>query len=304
MPSREDHLRVWEALWRRVDSFSGALLRYEAQNVNAAGLRQQARNLVRAYFQEVKLALQRLGVTDTTTEELDSEMQRLIGLSIGRNSKVSYQHVIRKINEKRKDIETGLEFLIGVESPPSVIPGGSEGAILATLEKLIPTAGASYRQTLLDVQQQGRVSYRGTAAELREVLREVLDHLAPDADVKASAGFRLEEGLKKPSMKQKVRFILKARKVPDTARQTAEDSINHLDESIPSLGRSVYNRGSMDVHTGRTREEVLNFKLYADAILGELLEIHKAVEPRERKAREAPPIVPRKRVADRPIPSR
>ena len=284
MPSREEQLKVWESLWKRVDSFSSALSRYKAQNVNAAGLRQQARDLVRGYFQEGKLALQRLGVTDATTKELDSEMQHLVGLSIGKNSKASYQLVVRSIKAKRKYIETGLEFLIGVESPASAIPSGSEGAILATLERMIPTAGASYRQTLLDVQQQGRVSYRGTAAELREVVREVLDHLAPDADVMASAGFKLEDGLKGPSMKQKVRFILKARKVTDTARQTAEDSIKHLDENLPSLGRSVYNRGSMDVHTGRAREEVLNFKLYADAILGELLEIHKSVEsPAQKK---------------------
>jgi len=279
MPSREEHLKVWESLWRRVESFSSALSRNKAQNVNAAGLRQQARELVQGYFQEVKLAFQRLGVTDATTKELDAEMQRLIGLSIGKNSKASYQNVVRDIKAKRKGIETGLEFLIGAESPASPAPSGSEGAILATLERMIPTAGASYKQALLDVQQKGRVSYRGTAAELREVVREVLDHLAPDAGVMASAGFKLEEGLKGPSMKQKVRFILKARKVSDTAKQTAVDSVKHLDENIPSLGRSVYNRGSMDVHTGRTREEVLNFKLYADAILGELLEIHKAAVP-------------------------
>ncbi|SRR6266480_1187217 len=205
-------------------------------------------------------------------------MQHLVGLSIGKNSKASYQNVVRDIKTKRKEIETGLEFLIGAESPASATPSGSEGAILATLEKMIPTAGASYKQALLDVQQQGRVSYRGTAAELREVVREVLDHLAPDREVTASMGFKLEDGLKGPSMKQKVRFILKARKVPEAARHTAEDSIKHLDENIPALSRSVYNRGSMDVHMGRTREEVLNFKLYADAILGELLEIHKAVE--------------------------
>jgi len=35
----------------------------------------------------------------------------------------------------------------------------------------------------------------------------------------------------------------------------------------------------MDVHTARSREEVLNLKLYADAVLGELLEIHKGVSP-------------------------
>src|SRR2546426_10325576 len=75
MPSREDYLKVWESLWRRVDSFSGALSRYETRNISAAGLRQQARDLVRGHFQEVKLALQRLGVTDATPKQLDAERQ-------------------------------------------------------------------------------------------------------------------------------------------------------------------------------------------------------------------------------------
>jgi len=279
MPSREDHLKVWESLWRRVESFSSAVSRNKAQNVNAAGLRQQARELVQGYFQEVKVALQMLGVTDATTKELDAEMQCLIGLSIGKNSKASYQNILRDVKAKRKGIETGLEFLIGAESPALPAPTGSEGAILTTLERMIPTAGASYKQALLDLQQMGRVSYRGTAAELREVVREVLDHLAPDDAVIAVPGFKLEEGLKGPSMKQKVRFIMKARKVPDAGMKPAEDSVKHLDDNIPSLGRSVYNRGSMDVHTARSREEVLNLKLYADAVLGELLEIHKSVSP-------------------------
>ncbi len=275
MSSREAHLKTWESFWRLVDNFSGAVSRCKARNVNAAESRQFARDLVQGYFNEVRLALRRLGITDATTKKLSAEMLRLNVLSLGKNSKTSYQKVIRNIKANRKEIESGLEYLIGIETPPAVTQSASEGAILSTLESFVPTAGASYKQFLLDVQQQGRVSYRGTASELREALREVLDHLAPDASVMAATGFKLEEGLKGPSMKQKIRFILKARKVPDAARQTAEDSVKHLDESIPSLGRSVYNRGSMDVHTGRTLEEVLNFKLYADAILGELLEIHK-----------------------------
>ncbi len=283
MPSREEDLKTWEALWKRVESFAGVLSRSNAKNVNTDDLRQHARDLVRdSYFREAKQSLQRLGVTNATTKELDSEMQRLIGLSSGKNSKVSYQNVVRDIKAKRKSIETGLEFLIGAESPVSAKPASStpsvvEAAIVSTLEKMIPSAGASYKQALLDLQAQGRISFRGTAAELREVVREVLDHLAPDDAVTSAPGFKLEEGLKGPSMKQKVRFIMKARKVPDAGMKPAEDSIKHLDENIPALSRSVYNRGSMDVHTGRTREEVLNFKLYADAILGELLEIHKAV---------------------------
>jgi hypothetical protein len=79
-------------------------------------------------------------------------------------------------------------------------------------------------------------------------------------------------------MAQKVRFILRARKAPDPARETAENAAAIIDQSIATLGRSVYTRGAMSVHTARTFQEVRNFKMYADAVLGELLEIHKPAE--------------------------
>jgi hypothetical protein len=38
------------------------------------------------------------------------------------------------------------------------------------------------------------------------------------------------------------------------------------------------------VHKARPREEVLNFKGYADAVLGELLSIHKSIEAKSARA--------------------
>jgi hypothetical protein len=278
MVGREADFAAWEFLWQRIDSFAGALARYKAKNVNAAALRKQARDIVKSYFDEPRHALQRLGTSEEKINEFDLEMQRLIGLSTGLNSRVSYQKTLRELKASRKKIETGLEFLIGVEaSIATVAPavGNIEGAILKTLQTMLPDAAKSYTQVLIDLQDKSKKSYRGTAAELRESVREVLDHLAPDAEVVKTQGFKLEPGLNGPSMKQKVRFIMRARKAIDAARQTAENSAQHLDENIAALGRSVYTRGSVDVHTGRARQEILNFKLYADAVLGELLEIHK-----------------------------
>src|SRR6266478_1154239 len=278
MAGRKADFEIWELLWERVGVFATGLSRNQAQHVNSANLRQQAREIVQEYFREVKPALQRLGVTASTLTELDSDMQTLIGLAAGRNAKSSYQKLVRTIRARRKEVEMGLEFLIGAEVPVARTQiGRVEEAILTTLSTMLPAAAASYRQVLVDVQDGARLSYRGTAAELREVVREVLDHLAPDDAVTAAPGFKLEEGLKGPSMKQKVRFIMKARKVPDAGMKPAEDSVKHLNDNIPALSRSGYNRGSMDVHTARSREEVLNLKLYADAVLGELLEIHKSV---------------------------
>jgi hypothetical protein len=276
MAQREADFKEWEALWQRVETFAAALSRYTAQNVNAAELRYQGRDLVQGYFRELKPALQQRGVTDATIAPLEEDLKRLMGLTSGRNSRTSYRSLVRDIRSRRKEIETGLEFLIGAESrAAATAPAATEAAILETLEGMIPSAGASYKQVLLDLQQKGRVSNRGTAAELREVLREVLDHLAPDDAVAAVPGFKLEPQCKGPTMAQKVRFILKARDAPDPARQTAENAAAIVDHSIATLGRSVYTRGAMSVHTARTVQEVRNFKMYADAVLGELLEIHK-----------------------------
>lgn len=277
MPRREEDFSAWESLWERIGAFSAGLSRNRAHHVNSAGLLQQARDTVKVYFREVKPALHRLGVTDSTLADLDSDMQGLIGLATGRNSKRSYQTLVRTMKSKRKDIETGLEFLIGAPEPQAaqLEMSSAEAAMLRTLKTMLPTA-ASYEQVLRDVRDAGRQSYRGTAADLREVVREVLDHLAPDADVMNSPGFRLEQDQRSPTMKQKVRFILRARKAGDSTRQTAEDSVQHLDENVAALGRAVYNRGSTDVHTAKALEELLNFKGYADAILAELLAIHKS----------------------------
>ena len=60
---------------------------------------------------------------------------------------------------------------------------GKEQRIVATLTGLIESAGRSYEQACLDLRDNAKCSYRGAAAELRETLREVLDHLAPDKEV-------------------------------------------------------------------------------------------------------------------------
>jgi hypothetical protein len=277
MEGRKRDFEIWELFWERVDIFASGLSKNKAQHVNSGSLRQETRELVQEYFREVKPALHRLGVTASTLSELDLNMQTLIGLSAGRNAKSSYQTLVRNIRSNRKEIETGLEFLIGADVPAaSVKISSTEESILGTLDTMLPAAAASYSQVLRDIQDGGRVSYRGPAAELREVVREVLDHLAPDEDVTKSPGFKLEQGQRGPTMKQKVRFILRARKVGDSARETAEASAQHVDESVASVGRAVYTRGSTAVHTARPLEELLNYKGYADAILAELLAIHKS----------------------------
>jgi hypothetical protein len=139
---------------------------------------------------------------------------------------------------------------------------------------MLPREALAYRQVLQDLTAQSRFSYRGTATELREVVREVLDHLAPNEAVMRSSGFKLEKDRRAPTMKQKARFILKARGLGESSRSAPENSVELLEEQIASLTRSVYDRGSVSTHNVTVKAEVLSFKAYADAVLAELLQVH------------------------------
>jgi len=74
-------------------------------------------------------------------------------------------------------------------------------------------------------------------------------------------------------MKQKARFILRARRVAEGARQVPEGSVGLIDESVASLPRLLYSQGSLATHVSQTRTQVAQLKVYTDAVLAELLQL-------------------------------
>jgi hypothetical protein len=177
------------------------------------------------------------------------------------------------VSFSRADIE-----LMIPSKPNSIEVAGSpirhsdtEQKILSALTNRLPSAALSYRQALFDLSDAERVSFRGTAHELREAVREVLDQLAPDEKVLNSVGFKLERDRTKPTMKQKVRFIFRDRKRNPAESGPPEDAADAIAETIASMARSTYERGSMSAHTQRTKEEVLRVKRYVEAVLHDIL---------------------------------
>src|SRR5205085_2867453 len=114
--------------------------------------------------------------------------------------------------ELELDVEQHRGKLILQAASTQVQATATETLILTTLERIgLQETARSYRQVLIDLSEARRLSYRGTATELREVVREVLDHLAPDDQVTSTAGYKQQPGTDGPTMTQKARFILKAR---------------------------------------------------------------------------------------------
>jgi hypothetical protein len=262
----------WAELWRRVEALHRELAQSKTVKVNSEAARENARALVQHYFRTVRPELVALKLPDEVIGAIDPAAQELLRLANGRNRRQSYRKVLAQLRSARTVVELQREQSLG--SAVAASSSGIEKLVLETLNRLVPTAALSYEQAVLDLRGPTRLSYRGAAVELRECVREVLDHLAPDSDVVKAAGFKLEKDTTRPTMRQKAAFILRARGVGKTVASAPQDAVHAIEQGAAALARSVYTRSSVSTHTATTREEVLNIKLYAESVLAELLQLH------------------------------
>ncbi|MCI0420507.1 MAG: hypothetical protein L0312_15000, partial [Acidobacteria bacterium] len=197
-----------------VEALGTSLRRGKAVNVNDQSSKDRAIALATTYFNDVRPRLvAATGETDLLLRH-DELWQQLVRLAHGNNARGTYLKTVRALRKGLSEFNISAlstPVVLATQSPASVSPSREETLILKTLEALVPSAAASYRQGLSDLTGPERLSYRGTAADFRESLREALDQLAPDADVESQGWYKPEDGQKKPTMRQKVRYILMSR---------------------------------------------------------------------------------------------
>lgn len=266
----------WDQLWSDVEALRSAIGRAQAVNVNASRLRSEAQGVVHLYFREVRPKLLELRIGEEELGATDGEMQALLQLAQGRNAKTSYVRVLRNIRRCRSQLAAFRERRLSeaaVRSPQATgVYSDTEERILGTLKAMLADAAASYEQAIIDLRSGTRVSWRGTAVEFREVVREVLDHLAPDDAVMNEPHFRLERDRIAPTMRQKASFVLRSRDLSGTSRRAPQDAIAVVDELTASFVRSTYERGSASTHGAPGKQEVERLKMYVDTVVMELLE--------------------------------
>lgn len=259
-----------------VEAFGAAIRRGRAVNVNDQSSKDQAIGLAGRYFNEARPRIvESLGETEELLEH-DQTWQQLVRLSHGNNARRTYFKTISVLRKALAEFNISLLSAqpIRASQPRATLQVSREEAlILETLDRLVPSAAASYRQGLADLYGTDRLSYRGTAGEFRESLREILDHLAPDAEVTGQPGFKLEVGQSKPTMKQKVGYVLSSRGRNKTQRGAAEKSLLLIEELSGEVMRAVYNRASLATHVQESKVEVRTVKRYVDTVLFDLLEI-------------------------------
>ena len=258
----------------QVKQVRNLLSRARAKQVQAVSIKDASKKLVNDYFGQARGSFATKGLDNESLAGLDQWMQELLTHTQKASLKTNYTRTLKSIDQELN----GMEVALVAASPINPQSGtkhldGKEERIASTLSGLVVTAGLSYMQGCANLRDDSRHSYRGTAAELREALREVLDHMAPDKDVTGQPGFKLEADQKKPTMKQKVRFILTSRGKGKTQTAPAESTTSLVEEKVGALARSVYDRSSLSTHVGTTKQEVQQVKAYVDVVLTELLEI-------------------------------
>lgn len=246
-------------------------------NVNSTQLNSQSRRdslrtLVEKYFDEIRPCLMGASEQDKDVAKVDNIMQELLILCHKRGLVKRYQALL---SAARK----GLIVLDALLVSTPVVVNSSQSIndvdllIIQTLNQIVPSAALSYQQALLDLRSDQRFSWRGPATDLRESLRETLDHLAPDKDVIDMPGYKQSADTNGPTMKQKVRFILKSRGYTKALSTTAETATESVESAVSSFVRSVYTRSSVSTHTPTEKAEVTRIRNFVRVVLCELLEI-------------------------------
>lgn len=242
--------------------------------VNSQKVRDRIRQLAEAYFKEVRPAIESDPRQAERIQKVDVEMQKLVEHCHKRGTVNSYLQLLKGIKKHLITVDTELVATTSDDCHPD-IARPIDQRILVTLRALLPSAAMSYEQALIDLASSDRMSWRGPAADLREALRETLDHLAPDKEVEESPGYRRAPDANGPTMRQKVRFILKSRGTSKTTSAPSEDAAESIDSMIGQFVRSVYNRSSVSTHTATDRNEVLRILDFVRVVMCELLEVQR-----------------------------
>lgn len=248
------------------------IARLHTTHVNRDDIREHIREVVEGYFRTDRPLFVEEFKSEAIFSGIDTIMQDLLSISQVRTRKSRYIEVLSNLEHEWRDVEAKAlplaRKLIG-HSPLKA----TQEAIARTLEGVCPAAATCYRQGLADLSDTYRASWRGTACEFRESLRELLDKLAPDETVARAPGFKVDDGQKVPTMKQKVRFILKSRRWSESQRKPLEDAADVIEEKVGGFVRSVYSGSSSSVHTPSGRADVQSILRFVNTAFQELLEL-------------------------------
>lgn len=272
---------VLSELLANIQSVQTQLQKSSTRLVRAKAEISALRELTQTYFRTIR---QDIALVGLDSEPLDLPFGTILELTNRASQRSSYVDALRRARKKASEMEVQYEFALseggaGDELDTPIKFSDQENQIIKILKQINPFFSDAYTQIILDLSDQGRISYRGAVHEMRELLRGILNHFAPDAEVEAQANFSFERGQKKPTRTQKMKFILSSRNQSSAQIEPAKKATRFLDvqtEILSLIPNAVYSAGSDSAHADprELKREVLSLKRYLDAVLCDILEIN------------------------------
>jgi hypothetical protein len=264
-----DFLDALERLISTLDRQTGKI-------VHTVKERNHLRSFVGAWFEVYRPDFLPLIVEEERFLPIDELMQRLLTLASKDSSRLTYKRLCRSIQQYFRDhllIPLGRAYW---SRAPESAPAGRDPDVARRLRVLDKDLAESYEQVVEDLIKVDRKTYRGTAAELREVIRGVLDLLAPDEEVMNTEWYKeaRRTGARKmenPTQSEKTKYILRKRGSGSAAADAAESYMYSVEDRLGHVVRATYRRASNSTHSGAERGEVAQQLRYVNALLAELL---------------------------------
>jgi len=260
----------------KLERLISTISRNKCKTLYTANDRNRLRSFVGAWFGVYRPSFITLIAEEESFLVIDELMQTLLRLASENSSCRTCKRVCISM---KKDFSDSLLVVLSRaywSHAPESAPAGKDREVARKLKVLDNDLAESYEQVVEDLTQMNRRTYRGTAAELREVLRGVLDRLAPDNEVKSADWFKQakQKGTSKnenPTMSEKTKFIMRKRGSGSAATEAAESYMSSIEERLGHVVRATYRRASNSTHSGAEREELSQQLRYANALLAELL---------------------------------
>jgi hypothetical protein len=242
----------------------------------SVGERRGLRSVVAAWFSEYRDGFAQAFGEEERILRMDGMMQAVLKLASKESARVTIVRMISKsLDYFTENLLVALSRAYWSRAPERT-PAGRDGETGKRLKQLDPDLADGYEQAVIDIEEIDRLSYRGPAAELREVLTGVLHQLAPNEEVEKTDWYKeaRKSGARReptPTRAERTKFILRSRGKGSAVTESDESFMTSVEERLASVVNAAYKRGSAATHGGTERDELLNLLPYVNALLRELL---------------------------------
>lgn len=148
----------------------------------------------------------------------------------------------------------------------------TEQRVCDALSLVSPKLATSYSQVKIDIASNDRVSFAGTAHEVRELVATLLRLKAPDAEVVQKKWYKPEVNTTGPTHRQRVKYILEGYNAGSKELEVAQE-IGTIDDLVANTIRGLYSRASDAAHRHKEKREVTRLVRYFDAFVEDLLNL-------------------------------